>query len=190
MPDYGANYGRSEAALISATGWFKQQNYRKIIGELQTVKFSFVEERQKVPGIINDQFNRPADDQIYDFDSRFPDKGFYISLQCDDVQQAIKALLLAAAYRSPDVSETNKDLTGKSASHASNITGSAKNRASQNNDDDKDSADVNITSLNERLRLEKATKSYYEAILSLDKAFKVCSLNQNTFETKYNLTWQ
>jgi len=186
---YSENYWTSGAAEYECTGWVNQRNVRPFIRRLQNTKFSYQEERNTVPEIVN-EFNRDADDCIYGEASRFPQNNF-VPIECNEIQEALKQILLSAAYRPPDVSETNKDLTVKSSNHSIERSGSNKGKQSEGNGDkdhnDKDN--TSITSVSERVKFEKAMKAFYEGVLSLQKALKGCSLNQSTFELKYNLNW-
>jgi len=184
MP-YSLNYWTGDAAKLECTGWIQPRNAFEILRKLEKIKFTYQSERNTVPDII-DELEGGADDCIYTIDVQFPLKNF-IPLQCDEVVENIKNVLLAASYRPPDVSETDKDLTTKTLQHASNKQGSSKPPTEQSDSSSKDQSV--ITQLQERNRFEKSQKLFYESLSSLKKSLKSCTLNRITFETKYNLTF-
>jgi len=136
---YGDNYYSGDAAVLECTGWADPRNTSKTIRKLQKIKFTYQEERNTVADII-DELNGDLDDCVYTHDTRFPLKS-KIPVMCDEIQEAIKTVILAGSYRPPDVSDTNKDLTVKSTSFSQSKSGNSKNKGKDDDDSDKGNKD-------------------------------------------------
>jgi hypothetical protein len=184
---YSENYWRSDASILECTGWANPRNASSTIRKLQKIKFSYQEERNQVADLI-DELNGDLTDCIYSISTRFPEKNF-APILCDEIQEAIKSVILNAAYRAPDVSDTNKDLTVKNTTHSSAKQGTSKSKVDDKDGDDSTKDNVTISSLSERSKMEKAQKAFYEAVKNLAVSIKGCTLNRHTFEAKFNLTW-
>lgn len=188
---YRENYYFSEAARLECSGFVTPQNLYYFRHRAQEIKFTYTSERNELSNFLK-ELHASSINCVYLVDQRFPTRKSYIPLECEEVQAAITQLVNAAAYRPPDVSNTNKDLTSSDATHSSEKEGTSKgNRDNQQNQkDDKTKKGVTITEINERSKFEKSQLAFYQALATLTTAIKTCTLNQATFEAKFNLTWE
>lgn len=190
MPYTDDTYFRSTARVLSAAPWINITNFNKFIRGLTKIEFSYQAERNKIKQLIV-ELEDVSNDNVYTQTNRFPTDSEYqgpalfMCLDEGEFPKIIAQIGSAGDYKTPDISNTNKDLSEKSLSYISD-----RNSKTKNNDNGKeDGSGDKITSLSERDRLEKALLSYNNAIMLLRGLIKAEFIDRYRFESKYNLKW-
>lgn len=165
-------------------------NLNQMLRQLDGIQFALQSQRTQGIAIVNDLVKET---NIFSDVDRFPDRdaanhrAAVICLTVADWPFKFEQITTALNYKVPDVAQTNKDL-------ASNSAGSqlqASNRPNNNNNNGThDDISKCIIPLDERIRFEKAMKSFFTGVADIRRQITGATLTRRIFEHTYNLRWQ
>nr|QDH90219.1 MAG: hypothetical protein H4Bulk46291_000003 [Riboviria sp.] len=184
------NYGVKHETL-EALRWVTVGNLQNMLAALDKIQFAYQTQRSQGLQLATSLESKT---EFFDKNTRFPPTGAdgktfkAVCIDCGDWPFKFNQVITALNYKTPDVSQTNKDLAINSKDYQSNASSGSKTKATSSGDND--DSTKSITSMDERVRFEKSMLAFTTGITDIRNQLRGAIKTQAGFEAENELVWK